>query len=254
MPEKEREENFITVYWAPSKFISTGEQWNMLYGEPKPVIDNLVSDIPEDSLMVQCPATRGALKNVYSLHSNLDESFNFDDIDLAAMSRDREMGSYSLPVDSKITLFRERPTSFEGYVNVLYNLGWVFFSDQPVVARWTAPYFPAVNPVPGSIFAVGEFDIGQWFRSVNIDYHIPVDAKAFTLNVGDPLAFLEIKTDKQVRLQRFLYTPEVHNLVQEFTNAPMTYGRKKTLAQRYEMSRRSGMRDLVLHQIRSSLI
>jgi hypothetical protein len=244
----------ITIYWAPSRFTSESSQWNMLYSEPKAVSDNLVTDITENSLMVRCPATRNILKNVFSIHSNVDDDIDLASLNLSRIADNKELGTYALTTGSKVDLFRERPSSYEGYVNIGYNLGWMFFADEPVNARWMPPYFPTVTPTPNSIFTIGKYDIGQWFRPTNIDYHVPIEAEKFTVKTGDPLAFLEIETEKAVRFQRFTMTQEINQLSQEFTDSPTNYGQRKTLAQRYQMSKRAGMPALVLSSIRKNLV
>ena len=244
----------LIVYWAPSKFTSFEEQWNMLYSEPTPVADSLVNNVTQGTQMVRCPATRAVLKNIFSLNSNIEENVDLTAVDLKLIAEDNTNDQYRLDLNSSVAIFKERASSFDGYVNITYNLGWLFFSEEPLTVKICSPYFPTTTPVSGSIMSVGEFDIGRWFRPFNIDYHIPTESESFKIKLGDPLAFLEFKTDKKIIFKRFKPTPEILALSREFSDSSANYGIKKTLKQRYEMAKRSGVMSLVSSEIKKNLV
>jgi hypothetical protein len=242
------------VYWSSTAFDTESEQWNLLYSEPKRVIDNLISDLKPNSLTIKCPAIRDALRNVYSIHSNIDEKIVFPTNLLNSVSNDTTDKQYPLPVESSVSLFRMRPTSYDGYVNVGYNLNYIFASEESINIKMTPPYMPAVSPVKGAIMPSGRFNIGEWFRTTSLDYHLPVGAKEFSLSVGDPLAFFEFETDKEIVFKRFKMTRYLRSLQMEFQASPSLYGKNKTLKQRYAMAKRSGAHKLVLSEIKNNLV
>lgn len=229
----------LRIYWAPSKFLDTGEQWNLLYEEPRPVIDNITGPGVPKNTIIRCPATRATLKNVYSLEAMQD-----DILDISPGSEPTGL----------VQLIQPRESSMIGYRNFQYNLGWLMFAEEPVIAKLTAPYFPTAEPAFGSLLAPGHFDIGQWYRPLNLDYHIPVEADTFQVKAGQPLAFLEIQTDRPIKLIRYRMTQELFVLSEECVNASRTYGRGVPLLKRYAQFRQSGLREMVLSEIRKNLV
>lgn len=244
----------INVYWAPWPFTKDEWQWNYLYSEPKNVYDNLISDTEGKSLAIRCPATRDLMKNLYSFHSCVDDSFSLSSANLGLVESDLNDAVYPLNVETKVGLFRNRKSSYSGYVNAFYNLSWILFSDEPLLARWSAPYYPAISPVNGAIFTMGQYDIGQWFRPINLDYQIPIDAEKFSISEGDPLAFLELFTDKKIIWQRFRMTQTIREIANEHVGAPKRYGARKSLDYRYKMFGRSNMKSIILTELKNNLI
>lgn len=244
----------ITIYWSPAQFSTEGQQWNLLYSEPSSVADNLILNQTGDSQIVRCPATRNTLRNIFSVHAPLDDEIDLSNLDLETIGNDTSDEPYSLPVSSRISLTRIRQSSYSGFVNVGYNLGWLLFASEPLTVRVSAPFFPTYSPCEGSLLATGEFDIGQWFRPINLDYHIPITTDRFVVKENQPLAYLDFQTDKKISFQRYKLTPYLENIYREMIESPNRYGKRKTLADRYRMAKRAGLPDLVLSEIRQNLV
>jgi len=205
----------ITVYWTP--VVNNTGSWNMLYREPTPVIDDLLGFL--DSLS--------------------------------------DTGDNRIPLhqlDSKVGIHRNRATSLNGYKNLEYNMGWAFFADEPLLAKFTAPYMPTHSPTPGAILASGEFDIGQWLRPWHLDYFVPNQAGGMEFNVDDPLFYIEFKTDKKIMFKRFNRSPIIDNIMIESVQSPSRYGSRKTLSQRYSMAKKAKMQNIILNEIKNNLV
>ena len=245
----------VVVYWAPSMFANEVESWNMLYPTPQLVKSQLQSmhtDLKRN--MHACPALKDSLKNVYALKSAVKE-----DIDLPSdYLREIHLNEGTEPFPSFnnqiVRLNKERASSLIGYSNLCYNLGWVFFSEEPLIANFTAPYMPASSPSPGAILACGEFDIGKWFRPFNFDYHIPLDNTSFKVEIGQDLAYVKFKTEKKVVLKRFSLNKVLFNYATETAQSSSRYSQFVPLLQRYEMAKNSKMTNLVLKEIKNNLI
>ena len=229
----------LTIYWAPSKFLTTGDQWNLLYQEPKPVIETITGDGVPNNTIIKCPATRATLKNVFAFVATHEDT-------VPIAPGDDQNGI--------VKLIQPRPSSMIGYRNWQYNLSWLLFAEEPVTARLTAPYFPTVSPADGALLAPGHFDIGQWYRPMNLDYHIPVEANTFSVRENQPLAFLDIETDRQVRFVRYRMTQELFTLSEECVNVSNMYSRGVPLSKRYAQFRQSGLRDIVLSEIKKNVV
>jgi hypothetical protein len=147
-----------------------------------------------------------------------------------------------------------RPPSIEGTSNIVYNMSWLMFADEPLVAKFTAPYFPATSPAKDVILSAGEFDIGQWFRDFNLDYHVPYGTKELNFEENQPLFYVEFKTDKKIILKRFMLTNEIRNLASECAESRNRYGSFFSLPQRYNMAKESKMSEQILSLIKQNTI
>jgi hypothetical protein len=245
--------NTITVYWAPAMFSLDEASWNMLYPDPKLLLPNLYETKTENAIMPRCPAVKEKLKNIASFHSSIDDVFDLPNEQMREIAFTDSSGDRLL-VPAKVSLHKVRESSMEGFINVEYNLGWVFFSEEPLEAKFTAPYFPATTPVEGAYLSSGQYDIGRWFRPYMLDYHIPLGAKRFSVKEGDPLLFVDFLTDKKVILKRFQITKRLKALFQEASTSSRRYGTKMTLEKRYKMASDSRIPQIVLEEIKKNLI
>ena len=242
----------IIVYWAPAAFNAGLDSWDMLYQEPTFVFSEKIKMNTHNGIMPLCPATKNALKNVVSLNSAIDDSFDLPTEflnDVAYMDN-----AVPIPTESKIDLLKERKSSLDGYVNFSYNLKWLFFASEPLEARFTAPYFPNKSPVDGAILSIGQYDIGKWFRPFNLDYHVPLGSKHFSILENDPLAYIEFMTDRKIIFKRFLLSPILRGISTESVDSGLRYGKNKGLAHKYQMAEKSKIRQIVLSEISKNLI
>jgi hypothetical protein len=243
----------ITIYWAPSKFTTEQQSWNMLYSEPRSLLTSLHLNNKHKGGIVKCPAVKNMFKNIYSFDSTVTDSFSLDPKVLSSIAYTETEREF-IPTDSKLYIEKSRKSSIDNFINISYNMGWIFFASEPVTARMSAPYFPTAEPVEGAMLAAGEFDIGRWFRPFVLDYHIPVSSKKFTVKKDQPLFFLELKTDKKVIFQRFELTKKLDGYLNEAVGAPANYQRRLSLLERYKMAHGASIPKMILNEIRKNLV
>lgn len=255
----------ITIYWSNTASTSN-ISWSQLYASPKHVFNehrknkNLGAG---DGSFFACPAMSNMFTNIYKFPIAIDDEVTlpdriddrvFEDSNFFNMFNDPS-NFFEIPgSNSKVSAQNFRNSSLVGHYNITYNLSWIFFCDESVNMRITAPYFPTVTPAEGVMLAPGEFDIGSWFRPYNLDYHIPFGTKKLVFKEGDPLFYGEFKTDKKVVLKRFKMNDALQGLMEECVQSPRRYGRFKKLADRYKTSRNAMIPELVLSEIKKNLI
>lgn len=246
--------NSIVVYWSPATFYPDNESWNLLYSDPVSLSEDLMNRSISKSQIRMCPALKKSLSNVFSFNSTINDYINLTDIDLKKI--DKEILDYSLipNIESKLFLRKSRESSYSDFINLEYNMSWLFFSEEPLLAEFTAPYFPATTPCPNAMMSLGEFDIGRWFRPFNLDYHIPYNAKAFNINVNDPFYFVKFKTDKKIVFKKFTLNKRLLEIAMEQASSSKRYGFGKNLIQKYRMFENSQMRQTILKEIKKELI
>jgi hypothetical protein len=255
MRAKERDINndTVIVYWSPGRFILEEESWNMLYSEPESVIRTLLSDTIADSEIKKCPGVRSALKNVFSINSTHEENIIFNPGYLQAINSSQE-DSFALDIPSKLQIMKQRQSDYPQRVSLTYNMSWYFFASEPVEAKMTSPYYPPTSPTPSAMLFPGEFNIGQWYRPFNLEYSIPEDSESFVIKEGDPLFYLEIKTNKKVLFKRYNNNRRLESISGEFVNSPKMFGSNKTLLDRYRLAKKTQLADIVLNEIINNVV
>lgn len=241
----------ITVYWAPAPYILQEESWAMAYSEPVHLFsEHRKSKNPNGNPnnIFACPATKSTLNNTYVVNHQFDNV-----VDLPG-NINPKFDHYWLETNSAIGVLVPRSSALTGYHNLMYNMGWLLFADEPLVARFTAPFFPPHTPAEGAMLSTGEFDIGSWYRAFNLDYHVPVSAKTLKFMKDDPLFYIEFKTDKNIILKRYNVSPSLNNLAMESVNAPGRYGRFQSLKERYGIAKKAMIPELVLSEIKKNLV
>lgn len=247
-----REKDTITVYWSPS-VVGSVFATNLLFPKPESLASSLHGKKIPGSKMLQCPANRDTMKNVFVMRAGLDDTVTIPEGRLESMNNSE---NYTELIDDKsiVELRKNRASSFPGYTNVLYNLQWLIFADEPVMMRLTAPWYPPQMPCEGALFSFGQMDVGQWYRTMNLDYHIPHGTKEFKVKQGDALCYMEFMTDKKIVFKRYNLTSELYNIAEEMGQVSIRYNQNQTVQSRYDMAERSGIRDLVLHHIRNNVV
>lgn len=243
----------ITVYWAPAKFSANEDSWALLYPEPVAVLKEAYKLNKHKGSMPLCPAVKDTLQNVYSFNSAVDDSFDLPSQILKSIAYTDSEGE-PIPTDSKVFFYKVRKSSMDGYINVNYNLSWLFFASEPVEARMTAPYFPSKSPIKGAMFSAGQFNIGKWFRPVAMDYHIPISSNKFEIEAGDSLMFVEFFTNKKIEFKRFNLSPRLHNIATEMGLSSKRYQKRASLWERYQMAHNAKIPQMVLTEIKKNLV
>ena len=249
-------DNEIVVYWSP--FV---HGWDMLYTEPKSIYSDIRSKASKTihknkANLLACPASNDVLQNVYAIKSNLDDSYELPVELLKDLEKQQTIDQpIFLPMNNnKISFIVQRKSSLEEYWDIEYNLKWVFFADEPLKMKVTSPYFPHSTPTPGAFVTAGQMDIGQWFRTINLNYFVPKTATSMEFKVDDSLMYLEFMTDKKIVFQRFQLSPLIDEMLIESVESPQRYGRHLPLVKRYEMAKKSKLRERVLTEIKKNLI
>lgn len=250
----------VTVYWAPALSPSVSAL-SILYRTPTPVLNRLRQTQVKSvqGTFFSCPATTSLFKNVYEICLPIDIEYELTEEDKAddvLPGSGRDLLNNMGPV----SLLKNRKTNLENHFAFgIGGFGWVFFSDEPLIARFSAPYFPPSAPAEGTVLAAGEFDIGSWYRPMNFEYHVPVTAEKLTFKAEEPIGYIEFKTEKEIIFKRYRVTPVLHSFIEEamsVTRYSSFWGKKKylSLLKRYNIFREANMHKQVLNEIKKNVI
>lgn len=240
----------ITVYWAapavPKGTYNTPLSYS--FAEPTNVLNVLrgnktKASQPQSSF--SCPAHNSMLKNVYSVNSI--QNYTFDLSEAHATT--------NWPFFNRLFDFvSPRQCSLEGYSDIEPTYSWLFFATEPLVARFTSPYLPAISPAEGSIMVCGEFDIGQWYRPFVLNYMVPKHTPYLTIIKNDPLFFVEFKTDKNIIFKQYEVNETLSTYANRCLRSPVEVGKSYTLEPRYEWLNETITAGAIIDKIERSLV
>lgn len=244
----------ITIYWTSTSYKPDEESWTMIYKNPVSLSSELRSKKNDGfSGMFICPATNDFLKNIFVFKSAITDKHTLP-IPHFSNPPFQDKVMITLPTDGNIRLYTVRPSSLKGYSNILYNMSWLLFADEPVVAKFTAPFCPPTLPSSNAILSPGQFDIGKWYRPYHLDYHIPSNVDTFEIIENDHLFYLDLQTEKKVLFKKYMSSPKLETLAKEASASPDRYGRFKSLKERYLMAKESNYTQQVLTEIKKNLV
>jgi len=240
----------LVIYWAPATYESSQESWSLLYPEPVSLSSQISSmrNVGREGYnsLYACPAHKDTTKNVFVFKNSVENIVHIPEGFLNSPS------NTTLNSRVRTNVFRE--SSFKGYANIVYNLSWSFAAEDSVIGKFTPSYYPHSLPAEGSLLSIGEFDIGQWFRSFQLDYHIPLSTDKLTFLEGDDLFYLQILTDRPVIFKRFMQTPTTARFYEECGQAAGRYGLFKTLNEKYSMAKKAKIKEQLMHEIKKNLV
>lgn len=243
----------ITIYWSQGSdeqnlpfnrqmlYLNPVNLYKDLLKQQNPAITGRPNRMQDSSFYV-CPAVRNKMSRIFYLPNSTETSCSVRDFQLL-----HETG-VGIPMSS------ERTNSMVGTTHLRSDLTWYFFADEPLEVSFTSPYFHALDYLSLMQLPPARFDIGQWFRTFNIEYIFQKKDGDLVIHEGDPLAYMEVHTEKPVRFVRFEYTDAIGSLAHACAAAPRTLGKWRPLAERYAQFRRAQMREAVMRHIQNNVI
>jgi hypothetical protein len=251
-----KEKDTITIYWTSPNFSLVNQSWTMLYSEPQSLA-SLLREQKTDSDLFGCPAHNDFTFNKFVFKVNIADKHTLPIEYLSSNdfldNKTKELVSIK-NTGGLVDLYRVRPNSFKDYTNLVYNLSWIFFADEPVLAKFVSPYCFPKPPAPGVFLTPGQYDIGKWYRQFNLDYHIPLNTKTLIFEENNPLFYIEFDSIKKIEFKEYNYSSELKSLAEETSAAPFRYGSRKSLKERYRLANNGSYRNKILTEIKKNLI
>jgi len=239
----------INIYWTHNANNDEYIDFSSLYPKPKILFKDIRShklDTVTNDSVLACPAVSNKFKKTLVFESPLSCSYEYDFTD----------GKQDIKPTSEAFIghFIPRPASLDFGPQILFDLAYLFFSDEPLPVSFTAPYFHKPEYTKyGTIFA-GEFDIGQWFRPFNFEVQMWNQKGEIYLKEEEPIFYAEFKTQRPIHIRRFNKTTLLDKYSTENVTSSHMFGRGQSLFDRYNRFNRIGMREKILTEINKNLI
>lgn len=244
----------INVYWAPHSVPQDGgpiENWNLMYEDLTNVFQYWTQfDIKdgEDSF-IKCPAFQNLAKNIYAFNFPIDSSYKYK-----AHSNNENEIEITGTTKNYVSMFAPRDQTMSYGPNAELALRLHMFAEEPLEVMITGPYLETVEYMKSGFLTSGQFDIGQWFRTINAEIQLKGNEGEIHFKKGEPLLYIKFLTDKKINLKRFELTPELDTYSRKCINSRSIFGNKQTLLEKYDIFNKTRTRDIVLKKIKENLI
>jgi len=231
----------MNVYWAP--FYDPVSDWSLLYPKPEILFNSLLRDKDveaKNSSVFSCPAFSEKFKRLLVFRNALESSYKYNDKEVVSKT------DFYLSTESRDNMLTNGPC-------IYFSLGYIFFSEEPLDAYFTPPFFHKPKYMKYGSIVPGEFDIGQWFRGYTSEIQMWNKSGDFNLEKDEPLFYVEFKTDRPIVLKEFYLNERLWEFGCASPKSSFIFGRIG-LKKRYDMFKASGLREKILTEIKKNLV
>jgi len=234
----------IEVFWAPN-YEASDIDWNMLYAEPTNLFDKQIknkTDIDKFDSMFYCPAFKNLTKNTIEFKNPLSSKYTFDN-----------EGKFRSEIKTGMAANVVRPANIKDRFLLEYSLTPILFCDHPITATMTSPWFEVPGYMKYATVVPGRYDIGKWFRAVNIEFMLLPGVKELSIEKDEPLVYFTFDTDEQIKLTRFKMDAELRRYSVACSTST-SWEPWVPLADRYKRFKESRMRSIILKKIKENIV
>lgn len=238
----------INIYWSPFYDIKGVDvlDWSFLYSKPKTIFSEIYKNrIPNKSSFFACPAMNSKIKKTLVFKNSIPSSYT------------HTINGDIYPKEGEPFLVASRgrdPSISNGYVYKFDNSVIFFSEEEDVRATISSPYFSKCQYTQYGTICPGSFDIGQWFRPINIEIQMWEKEGEFHLLENEPFFYIEIETDRPVNLHRFNLSKNLNSYADSIVITDKFFGREGSLLSRYKRFKNVGFREKILTEIKKNLI
>lgn len=246
----------MKVYWAPVNYnlLAPPRDSNIFYYDPKSLLSILNESRNKETLIhniFRCPVVSNLTKNVFVLENPLDISAVYDRktnrFNLTNTQHPISPGFY-------LSFAKQHEPSIDENLLFVYELQWIFFTEEPSLnMTLTSPYFSYAPHMQYGSIVPGSFDIGKWFRNLNLEFNIWNNKNELHVKEGEPLAYVHFDTDKTVELVRFNLNTQLKTYIDSIAKMS-SYEPRVPLLGRYERFKRTRMKDLIMKEIKANIV
>jgi len=229
------------VYWSPFFYPQELHHWNILFIEPKRLLNKVVEDHQNTTdnrlkALLRCPAFSNYSKNTFYIENPIETEFDIIDGELNYTSENY--------YHSKVSA---------GQKTMSYGLSYLFFCEDNLEMLMTAPHFSETNYTDYVKLIPAVFNISKWFRPVNLEMMLIGDKKHFKMKENEPMAYFSFLTDDKVELRRF----ELNDTLRKISDTCATvsdWWKNVPLINRYDRFLKTKTNKLVMKEINKQLV
>ena len=226
----------IVVYWGTPSI-----EW--VRTEPPVSVLKIFLPNKEGSQYPRCPSVREGLKNIFALRATTDFDFEHTRGSLSSSISDTEHFNHMFSLRSE----QDR----------LYSIKYTYMlitEEEDLNLLYTPAYLEDTEFCNNTILVPGILNVGKYFRSTDCAFHLKKGVTGTRIKEGEPYAYINFLTNKNIVLKQFRHTPkleELHNAVLGIKEhrCPVY----KPLSWYYEKVKRAGLKRAVLKEVKDNL-
>lgn len=193
----------ITVYWA-----CFDKEW-LRAKEPENIIKKVLKeDKYKEVGLNMCPGFRNYFNNTYSIQSLYDYEFYIKDGDVFSDLYDQTFFNdhvVTRSIENKCFSFTNK---------------WIFFTENDSLEMSiSGPTLEDSNIAKDSIYIPGTFDIGKWFRSIDIAFFLRENINKIKIKEDDSLGYIKFNTNQKIILKQFMMNETILNYLESTLNS-----------------------------------
>tara|TARA_B100000902_G_scaffold275159_1_gene260960 strand:- start:332 stop:1057 length:726 start_codon:yes stop_codon:yes gene_type:complete len=236
-----------TVYWAPWYILQDMYNWNILFLEPKRLLNNVIDETKDLKCervknMWKCPAFNNLGKNTFYVENPL--ATEFDVVDNPEKGKElvhRGQHKYLCQLSKNGNTF-------------IYGLNYIFFCEDDLEIMLTSPHFSKnVNHTKYARLVPGRFNISKWFRPISLEMLFDDNQTHFRMEEYEHMAYFHFLTDDVVELKRFDLNDNLRK-ISETCSDVSTWWSSVPLVNRYERFLKTKTNKLVITEIKKQLV
>lgn len=232
-----------TVYWSSAYQTNPEFNTSILYVDPNSLLAEWNTKRDKDARpkgYMNCPAVTDMAARTLVFRSNNDFGVSIND--------DKSLEKYNMD-----WVMEHEPT-LENQYTITADMSWYFFSDDPEMQMTiTAPYHTRTQHLQYGHIMGGRFNIGSWFRPVNLEFELWEDVSEFHVKETEAFMYANFHTDDKVVFKRFEINEKLYSYAGAMSNTNLWSPRKK-LIQRYAQFGKTSLRSKILGEIENCLV
>jgi len=250
-------ENSITVYWAIHARETDWAIRRLVQENPvflnKDDIDMNQKDT-RSQVLLSCPAHQDSKSNMLFFKFPIDADFEFDEekklIGSPKNAHFLRIGNPDYNAENVPSLTNNQQSQ---RMSVSFEFQTIFFCEDSLEMEILPPYLHNTVASQYGAQVTGKFDIGQWFRALNVEYLLWNNIKTFKCKDGDPSMYVKFYTDKKIILKEFRPNNFLHSSAIACESLTSHFKNYQTLQWRYNRFNPS-LKCAVLQEIKKNLL
>lgn len=224
-----------TVFW--DYFSANASKWlELTLLDPAPALPEIIKDreVGHPKHFTRCPAFQEYYKNTYVIKCPIDMDITYDK-DKRLILVDPQEQHF---VNDNISLRNDSIGEGDSFL-MSFTIGYVFIADDDCEVELKPASMHDSDFVNKTRLINGAFNVGKWYRPIEIAFEIKSDKEVIKIKRGDALAYVKFtpKDDSKVRIEQKSFPTETVEAVRACLFAKEA-NNKLPLKLLYELSER----------------
>lgn len=238
----------MIVYWAPwtikhLTFVEYPEVTRLA----KSSFGNLKNVTEIGRSYHRCPAVQDYVKNVFELRSPVDFEIirNPDGVGF-------HTNHYSQDFWNDFVYVRDNNT-------LSFNIFYFFIPESNLTIESSSAHFTDNDFTNKTMIIPGKFDAYRWMRPIQCSFVIKSDVDRIKINRGDPLIYIRMVTDDNIKLKKFMCSEHLakiisDNLMIKHKNAALMPYTPVKMIEWYNMFETSRIRKVIMNEVKQNIL